>query len=84
MNASETKREASTRSKSKFLMLTPRERQVLRQVVAGERTKDIASQLGLSVRTVEVYRAHLKMKLHARSVGELVRVAVLEGFLDSE
>lgn len=43
--------------------LTLRERQVLRLIVAEKSTKRIAHELGLSPRTVEVYRAHLKMKL---------------------
>ena len=56
--------------------LTPREQQVLQQVVAGKKTREIAEQLGLSARTVEVHRSHLRMKLGARSVADLVNAAI--------
>ncbi|MFJ9389035.1 response regulator transcription factor [Nocardioides sp. NPDC101246] len=53
--------------------LTPREREVLRLVVAGLPSQHIARQLGTSVKTVDVHRARIKAKTEAESLGTLVR-----------
>ncbi|MEM1109056.1 MAG: response regulator [Planctomycetota bacterium] len=58
-------------------MLTPRERQVMAAVVDGRLNKQIAADLGLSHKTIEVHRAHVMEKMAARSLAELVRMAVL-------
>jgi DNA-binding NarL/FixJ family response regulator len=55
--------------------LTPREVQVLRLVIKCKKSKEIADELGLSERTIEVYRAHLKLKLHTKTAAELKSVA---------
>ena len=57
--------------------LTQREREVLEGLVAGHANKVIAYDLGISPRTVEVYRANVMTKMEARSLSELVRMAVL-------
>ena len=56
--------------------LSERERQVLKGVVAGQPNKMIAFELGISPRTVEVYRAGLMGKMQARSLPELVRMVM--------
>ena len=56
--------------------LTPRERQVLDLVVQGRLNKQIASDLELSQKTIEVHRAHVMEKMGATSLAELVRMAV--------
>lgn len=56
--------------------LSPRERQVMGLVVNGWLNKQIASELGLSHKTVEVHRAHVMEKMRAGSFAELVRMAV--------
>lgn len=56
--------------------LSERERQVLRGVVAGQANKSIAHQLGISPRTVEVYRAGLMGKMQAKSLPDLVRMVM--------
>lgn len=56
--------------------LSERERQVLRGVVAGQANKTIAHQLGISPRTVEVYRAGLMGKMQAKSLPDLVRMVM--------
>lgn len=53
--------------------LTPREREVLRLVVDGLPSQNIARQLGTSVKTVDVHRARIKAKTRAESLGTLVR-----------
>lgn len=59
-----------------FGTLTFRERQILRYVVDGRTNKEIAGDLGLSYRTVEVHRRHIMEKIGARNTAELVRLAI--------
>lgn len=59
--------------------LTPREREVLEHLVAGQPNKVIAHELGISPRTVEIHRAHLMEKMQARSLSDLVRIALTSG-----
>ena len=56
--------------------LTEREREVLRLLGEGNTTREIAGKLGLSVKTVETHRAHIKEKLSLRNAAELLRFAV--------
>ena len=56
-------------------MLSARERQVLSGVLSGMPNKIIAHNLGLSPRTVEVYRASLMAKAQAKNLAQLVRMA---------
>lgn len=56
--------------------LTPRERQVLGHVIEGIYNKNIADRIGLSIKTVELYRARGMAKMRARSVAELTRMMV--------
>ena len=60
--------------------LSGRETEVLRGVIAGKMNKVIAYELGISQRTVEVYRANVMNKTHANGLSELVRIAMLAGF----
>lgn len=57
--------------------LTPRERQVLDHIVAGEPNKAIAQHLGRSEKTVEFHRAKVMEKMQARSLAELMRKVML-------
>ena len=59
--------------------LSPRERQVLEGLVAGRPNKAIGRDLGISPRTVEIYRAKVMEKMKASSLSELVRLAVRVG-----
>lgn len=59
-----------------FGTLTFRERQILKYVVDGRTNKEIAGDLGLSYRTVEVHRRHIMEKIGARNTAELVRLAI--------
>lgn len=56
--------------------LTYRERQILQYVVDGRTNKEIAVDLGLSYRTVEVHRRHIMEKIGARNTADLVRLAI--------
>ena len=59
--------------------LSEREKEVLHGLVAGKPNKIIAYELGISARTVEVYRANVMTKMQANSLSELVRMVLLEG-----
>ena len=60
-------------------LLTPRERHVLDQLVAGRSNKIAAYELGISPRTIEIHRAHIMDKMNARSLSDLVRIAIAAG-----
>ncbi|MGY3691651.1 two-component system response regulator FixJ [Bradyrhizobium sp. USDA 3240] len=66
-------------AEARLVDLSPRERDVLRGLVAGKINKVIAHDLGISPRTVEVYRANLMAKTNARSMSELMRIAIAAG-----
>ena len=57
--------------------LSPRERDVMEGLVAGKANKVIAFDLDISARTVEVYRANLMMKMQAKTLSDLVRMATI-------
>jgi two-component system response regulator FixJ len=61
--------------------LSKRERDVLGGLIAGHANKQIAFDLGISPRTVEIYRANLMNKMQAGSLSELVRMALIAGAL---
>lgn len=54
--------------------LTEREREILALIAAGHPNRDVAAQLGISPRTVEVHRARIMEKLECRSLAELIRM----------
>lgn len=66
----------------KLAVLSNRERQVLEGLVAGNANKTIAFDLGISPRTVEIYRANLMTKMEANSLSDLVRMAMTAGILE--
>ena len=59
--------------------LTARERQVLECIVAGRLNKQIADDLGISIKTVEAHRANIMDKLNAGTVADLLRLALTRG-----
>jgi RNA polymerase sigma factor (sigma-70 family) len=61
---------------SRLARLTPRERQVMDLAAAGRHNREIGEALGISPRTVEVYKARLMEKLQARNLSELIRFAL--------
>jgi two-component system response regulator FixJ len=67
---------------SRLESLSNREREVLEGLVAGHPNKTIAYDLGISPRTVEIYRANVMEKMQARSLSELVRMALVGGLFD--
>ncbi len=62
-------------------LLSERDKQLLRLIAEGQRNKEIATQLSLSTKSVEVYRSRLMKKLNCSSPAELVRYAIREGIV---
>ena len=56
-------------------LLTPRESEVLDLVVAGQTNKGVARHLDISDKTVEIHRANVMRKMHAKSLADLVKMA---------
>jgi two-component system response regulator FixJ len=74
-------RERSARAaevRERLKLLSERERQVMEGLVAGKPNKLIAHDLGISARTVEIYRANVMTKMQADSLSALVRMALLD------
>jgi DNA-binding CsgD family transcriptional regulator len=61
--------------------LTKREREVLARIAAGMTSKEIAADLGVSLRTVGTHREHLAKKLSTSSVAAFVRYAIHNGIV---
>ena len=72
----EQRREQSALLAGRLQRLTQREREVMEQVVAGRHNREIAADLGISPRTVEVYKSRLMDKLDVRRVADLVKLAL--------
>ena len=66
-------------AEARLAPLSEREQQVLRLLIAGKQNKAIAYELGISPRTVEIHRARVMLKTRARSLSELVRLAIASG-----
>jgi two-component system response regulator FixJ len=77
--ASESESATKKEAEARLAELSPRERDVLQGLVAGKINKVIAHDLSISPRTVEVYRANLMAKTGARSMSELMRLALAAG-----
>jgi DNA-binding NarL/FixJ family response regulator len=56
--------------------VTPRERQIIQLLAEGGSNKEVASALGVSVKTIDAHRANIMRKLRLRSTSELVRYAI--------
>jgi len=76
--ADQTKRGAERADiEHRISTLSPREKDVLAGLIDGRANKQIAFDLGISPRTVEIYRANLMNKMQAGSLSDLVRMALL-------
>jgi two-component system response regulator FixJ len=69
----------SAELRARMQVLSERERQVLDGLLAGKANKVIAYDLGISPRTVEIYRANVMSKMQAGSLSDLVRMALIAG-----
>ncbi|HSL69332.1 MAG TPA: LuxR C-terminal-related transcriptional regulator, partial [Longimicrobiales bacterium] len=76
---SRAEREELEEVQRRYRVLTPREVDVFRLVLAGRLNKQIGRELGISEKTVKVHRARLMTKMGARRVAQLVQLAVRLG-----
>lgn len=67
-------------AKAAVSSLTPREYEVLKGMVDGLRNKQIAFDMGISIRTVELHRVHVMEKLNAKSLSDVLKIAIAAGF----
>jgi two-component system response regulator FixJ len=81
----QTERASADRAEleKRLASLSSREREVLDGLIAGHANKVIASDLAISPRTVEIYRANVMTKMQAGSLSELVRMAISAGLAGS-
>jgi len=75
--------DGSSFSRSSRSRLTPREREILQLLAEGKSNKEVASFLGISVKTAETHRANIMLKLDFHSITELVRYAVRNKIIQS-
>lgn len=84
MHATEKSREKNQEAiKERHACLTAREREVMGQVIGGRLNKQIAADLGISVKTVKVHRARAMEKMGVRSVAALVHVCNMAGIVQA-
>jgi two-component system response regulator FixJ len=79
LDAAEQQDPAALAAQAKLGSLSPREREVLEGLLAGLPNKTIAYDLAISPRTVEIHRARVMDKMAARSLSELIRLALAAG-----
>lgn len=70
----------NSNSKEVIQSLTPREHEVLKGMVDGLRNKQIAYDMDISIRTVELHRVHVMEKLNAKSLSDVLKLAIASGF----
>jgi len=74
----------SVTNRSVYSVLTHRQRKVLQLIAEGKSTKEIASILRISVKTVETYRQQIMKRLDTRSVAKVTKCAIREGLVSLE
>jgi two-component system response regulator FixJ len=72
-------RQQTQETRERISRLTPREYDVLKQLIDGHQNKVIAQKLGISHRTVEIYRAKVMQKMQAKNLADLVRATLAAG-----
>ena len=76
--------QVTTDDTSVFSILSVREREVLQMLAEGKTTKDIASELFLSVKTIETYRQRIMDRLDIHNLADLIKFAIREGLTSLE
>ncbi len=77
-------RHISNSGASGFSVLTAREREVLQLLAEGSSTREIASQLHVSIKTIETHRQQMMSRLHIHNVADLIKYAIREGLTSLE
>ncbi len=79
---SQTASAGQARVQARLQSLTPRENDVLLPLVRGYTNREIAEQLGVNVRTIDLYRSRVMKRMGAESLPELVGMAIVAGLVD--
>jgi DNA-binding NarL/FixJ family response regulator len=69
--------------KARSVRLTSRESEVLQLVAEGSANKQVASELGISIKTVEKHRQHVMQKLNIHETAGLTRYAIAQGIVEN-
>ncbi|PYV34856.1 MAG: DNA-binding response regulator [Acidobacteria bacterium] len=72
----------ATKAEGEFSRLTSREAEIVQLLAEGKSSKEIATTLGITLKTVETHRSHIMSKLGVHSMAELVRYAIREKIVD--
>ncbi len=70
------------RVQARLQSLTPRENDVLQPLVQGYTNREIAEQLGVNVRTIDLYRSRVMKRMEAENLPQLVGMAIVAGLVD--
>ena len=62
--------------------MSPREREIVQLLAEGKSNREVASALGIGVRTAETHRANILQKLHLDSIADLVRYAIRNNLIE--
>ena len=81
-NAQQAASQEHTELEARLHSLTPRERDVLLPLVKGYTTREMAGQLGVSPKTIDLYRARVMTRTQARHLPDLVGMAIAAGLVD--
>lgn len=81
-NARQSASQELTELEARLLSLTPRERDVLLPLVKGYTTREIAEQLAVSAKTIDLYRARVMKRMQAEHLPDLVGMAIAAGLVD--
>jgi FixJ family two-component response regulator len=81
-DASRSGSQGHAQLQARMLTLTPRERDVLLPLVQGYTTREIAEQLGVSAKTVDLYRSRVMKRMQADHLPDLVGMAIVAGIVD--
>ena len=70
-------------SPARHIVATPREREIIQLLAEGKSNKQVASALGVSVKTIEAHRSNIMRKLHLRSLSDVVRYAIRNNIIQA-
>lgn len=76
--------QSSSGDSSPFAVLSPREREVFQLVAEGRSSRQIASHLNVSVKTIDTHRQQIMQKLDVRNLADLIKMAIREGLTSLE
>lgn len=75
------KKSGTTASKVEAIALTPRQQQILSLIWEGQTTTEIAKELKVSARTIEVHRFHMMKKFRVTNLAQLLRAGLEQGLI---